>query len=187
TSPPTMQRCYIGCANSQPDTIRRTIIMADTDPISLGEQEREQMVRSKVTCPFLGPAVATHQLPVRGDARNPLASIEDIRALGNSGGGDLGDLLVLFAKGNHAFMRGPAGQLTAPVPAGLFSLELPGSQGSHPGHSGILQGDPSLPGSGRFSESDLQRLLRRAEDGVIKRSDVGRFIAENLIKDPNSK
>ena len=161
--------------------------MADTDPIPLSEQEREQMVRSKVTCPFLGSAVATHQLPVRGDASNPLASIEDIRALGNSGGGDLGDLLVLFAKGNHAFMRGPSGQLTQPVPAGLFSLELPGSQGSHPGHSGILQGDPSLPGSGRLSESDLQRLLSRAEGGFIKRSSVGAFIAENLVRDPAAK
>src|SRR4030095_16711625 len=187
TSPPTMQRCYIGCANSQPDTIRRTIIMADTDPISLGEQEREQMVRSKVTCPFLRPARATPQPPVRGDASNPLASIEDIRALGNSGGGDLGDLLVLFAKGNHAFMRGPSGQLTQPVPAGLFSLELPGSQGSHPGHSGILQGDPASPDSGRLNDGDLQRLLSRAEGGVIKRSSVSAFIAENLVKDPASK
>jgi hypothetical protein len=73
------------------------------------------------------------------------------------------------------------------VPAGLFSLELPGSQGSHPGHSGILQGDPASPDSGRFSEADLQRLLSRAEDGFIKRSSVGAFIAENLVRDPASK
>jgi hypothetical protein len=71
-----------------------------------------------------------------------LASIEDVRRLGNSGGGDLGDLLVRFASGNHAFMRGEDGKLNKKVPIGLFSLELPGSQGSHPGHSGILQGDP---------------------------------------------
>jgi hypothetical protein len=145
------------------------------------------MVRSKTTCPFLGPAVATQQLAVRGDADNPLASIEDIRALGNSGGGDLGDLLVLFAKGNHAFMRGPSGQLTVPVPAGLFSLELPGSQGSHPGHSGTLQGDPAVTGSGRLSEPDLQRLLSRGQNGFIKRSSVGAFIAENLMRDPAAK
>src|SRR4030095_533261 len=187
TSPPTMQRCYIGCANSQPDTIRRTIIMADTDPISLGEQEREQMVRSKVTCPFLRPARATPQPPVRGDASNPLASVEDIRALGNSGGGDLGDLLVFFAQGNHALMRGADGKLNAPVPANLFSLELPGSQGSHPGHSGMLQGNPEALDSGRFSQPDFDRLLSHAQDGVIKRSDVGRFIAENLLRDPRSK
>src|SRR5262249_14814177 len=69
----------------------------------------------------------------------------------------------------------------------LFSLELPGSQGSHPGHSGILQGDPETLDSGRVSEADFARLARRAKDGFIKRSDVGRFIAENLLKDPKSK
>ena len=43
---------------------------------------------------------------------------------------------------DHALMRGDDGKLSKKVPNGLFSLELPGSQGSHPGHSGILQGDP---------------------------------------------
>ena len=73
------------------------------------------------------------------------------------------------------------------MPIGLFSLELPGSQGSHPGHSGILQGDPEKLDSGRVSEADFDRLARRAKDRLIKRSDVGRFIAENLLKDPKSK
>jgi hypothetical protein len=41
-------------------------------------------------------------------------------------------------------MRGPSDGLTEAVPNGLFSLELPGSQGSHRGHSGILQGDPQM-------------------------------------------
>jgi len=126
-------------------------------------------------------------LAVRGEAGNPLASIEDVRELGNSGGGDLGEVLALFARGNHALMRGPAGRLDSKVPDGLFSLELPGSQGSHPGHSGILQGDPALPGSGRVSEADFARLARRAVNGLIARSEVGRFIAENLRRDPNSK
>lgn len=31
------------------------------------------------------------------------AGIEDVRRLGNEGDGDLGDLLVFFATGNHAF------------------------------------------------------------------------------------
>jgi len=65
----------------------------------------------------------------------PRASIEDVRLLGNSGGGDLGDLLVVLASGNHAFMWGDDGKLSERVPNGLFSLELPGSQGSR--HSGI--------------------------------------------------
>lgn len=146
-----------------------------------------EIVEKKVTCPFLGVAIATGQLSVRNEAINPLASIEDVRRLGNTGGGDLGDLLVMFATGNHAFMRGADGKLDREAPSGLFSLELPGSQGSHPGHSGILQGDPEKLGSGRLSQADFARLVSRAKDGLIKRSDVGRFIGENLFKDQKSK
>jgi hypothetical protein len=156
-------------------------------PVELSCDEKSQLVERKATCPFIGSAVAQGALAVRNDAKDPLASIEDVRRLGNSGGGDLGDLLVVFATGNHAFMRGNSGKLDKPVPSGLFSLEFPGSQGSHPGHSGILQGDPQIPGSGRLSETDFARLTSQAKDGWIKRSDVGRFIAENLIKDPKSK
>lgn len=155
--------------------------------VALSDNERASLVEKKVTCPFVGSLVAQGDLAVRNEAGNPLASIEDIRTLGNSGGGDLGDLLVFFAEGNHAFMRGAGGKLDAPAPANLFSLELPGSQGSHPGHSGMLQGDPAALDSGRFSQPDFDRLLSHAKDGVIKRSDVGRFIAENLVRDPKSK
>ena len=155
--------------------------------VELSGEEKNLLVESKATCPFIGAAVAEGELPVRNNAKDPLASIEDVRRLGNTGGGDLGDLLVLFAGGNHAFMRGDSGKLDESVPSDLFSLEFPGSQGSHPGHSGILQGDPEKPGSGRFSETDFERLISRAKDGWIKRSDVGRFMAENLLKDPKSK
>jgi hypothetical protein len=144
-------------------------------------------VEKKATCPFIGSAIAQGKLSVRNDANAPLASIEDVRKLGNSGDGDLGDLLVLFASGNHARMLGETGKLDKPVMSGLFSLEFPGSQGSHPGHSGILQGDPETLASGRLSETDFARLTSRAKNGLIKRSDVGRFIAENLLKDPRSK
>jgi hypothetical protein len=155
--------------------------------VELSGDEKALLVERKATCPFIGSAVAQGKLPVRNDAKDPLASIEDVRRLGNTGGGDLGDLLVLFASGNHAFMRGDSGKLDKSVPSGLFSLEFPGSQGSHPGHSGILQGDPEIPGSGRLSEADFARLTSRAKHGWINRSDVGRFIAENLLKDPKSK
>jgi hypothetical protein len=155
--------------------------------VTLTDDVRDALVRRKVTCPFLGSAVHQSFLAVRGDANNPLASIEDVRRLGNSGGGDLGDLLVMFASGNHAFMRGNDGKLSAKAPDGLFSLELPGSQGSHPGHSGILQGDPETLDSGRVSEADFARLANRAKGGFIKRSDFGGFIAENLLRDPKSK
>jgi hypothetical protein len=157
------------------------------EKLTLDDAAIGEMVRTKVTCPFLGSAVRQRLLAVRGAAGNPLASIDEVQQLGNSGGGDLGDLLVIFAEGNHAFMRGDAGKLDKQAPGGSFSLELPGSQGSHSGHSGILQGDPMVLGSGRVSQADFDRLAKRAKDGQIKRSDVGRFIAENLVRDPKSK
>jgi hypothetical protein len=153
----------------------------------LAGEEKALLVERKAACPFIGSALAQGQLAIRNDAKDPLASIEDVRRLGNAGGGDLGDLLALFASGNHAFMRGDSGKLDKSVPSGLFSLEFPGSRGSHPGHSGILQGDPEIPGSGRLSEADFARLTSRAKDGCISRSDAGRFIAENLLRDPKSK
>ncbi len=155
--------------------------------VELNGDEKALLVERKATCPFIGSAVSQGNLVIRNNAENPLASIEDVRRLGNTGGGDLGDLLALFASGNHAFMRGDSGNLDNSVPSGLFSLEFPGSQGSHPGHSGILQGDPKVLDSGRLSEADFARLTSRATDGWIKRSDVGRFIAENLLNDAKSK
>jgi len=62
--------------------------------LTLADDVRDDMVRRKVTCPFLGSAVHQTFLALRGNADNPLASIEDVRRLGNSGGGDLGDLLI---------------------------------------------------------------------------------------------
>ena len=131
---PTRPSVIVASARGNP--VDPNAALTPTDEVT------DHMVRTKITCPFLGSVVHQKFLAVRGDADNPLASIEDVRRLGNSGGGDIGDLLVRFASGNHAFMRGEDGKLNKKVPIGLFSLELPGSQGSHPGHSGILQGDP---------------------------------------------
>ena len=157
------------------------------DELPLSAVELTDVVERKATCPFIGTAVARGLLPVRNQPENPLASIQDVRRLGNTGGGDLGEVLVFFATGNHARMRGPSGRLDQKVPEGLFSLEFPGSQGSHPGHSGILQGDPAEMDSGRLSVPDFQRLAGLAVNGLIKRSDVGKFIAGNLHRDPKSK
>lgn len=168
--------------NEERDSAEAT---AATIPLNLTVVD--EIVQTKATCPFLGAAVKTGKLPIRDEPDNPLASIEDLRRLGNLGGGDLGELLAFFAAGNHAFMRGISGRLDQSVPQGMFSLELPGSQGSHPGHSGILQGDPETLESGRFSPADFARLLSLARDGFIKRSDVGRFIAGNLRRDPKAK
>ena len=158
------------------------------NPVELSDEERALIVEKKAACPFIGSAVAERLLPVLNDVNDPLARIEDVKRLGNAGDGStLGDVLELFAKGNHKSMRGLSGKLDEDVPDGLFSLDFPGSQGSHPGHSGILQDDPTVLDSGRLSEADFERLASRAKDGWIKRSDVGRFIAENLTHDPNSK
>jgi hypothetical protein len=155
--------------------------------VTLEGPETDRLVETLITCPFVGSAVAQGKLSIRNSASDPLASIEDVRKLGQSGGGDLGDLLVIFASGNHAFMRGDDSKLDKHVPSGLFSLEFPGSRGAHPGHSGILMGDPEAPGSGRLSLEDFARLTNRATEGVIKRSEVARFIAENLSRDGKAK
>jgi len=162
----------------------------DADPnriVHLTGEEKTRLVEEKVTCPFVGSAVAEGKLAVRNELKNPLACIDEVGRLGNTGDGDLGDLLVVFAAGNHARMNGGSGKLDTQTPNGLFSLEFPGSQGSHCGHSGILQGDPTTPGSGRFSQTEFTRLARCAKGGLVKRSDVGRFIAENLVRDPKAK
>ena len=109
-----------------------------------------------------------------------------MRVLGNSGGGDLGEVLAVFATGNHAFMRGPNCRLDQKTPDGLFSLDFPGSKGSHPGHSGILEGTPEKLDAGRFSPEDFQRLATLAVNGLIELSDVRRFIVGNLYRDPGS-
>jgi hypothetical protein len=155
--------------------------------VNLSNNEKALIVEKKATCPFIGAAVAQDELPVRNDSRNPLAAIEDVRELGNTGDGHLGEVLVLFANGNHSRMRDDSGGLNAQVEDGLFSLEFSGSQGSHPGHSGILQGDPKVLDSGRLEMNNFRRLIDRAKDGLLKRSEVGRFIAENVFRDPNSK
>jgi hypothetical protein len=155
--------------------------------VALKDSDKVELVETTIACPFVGSAVAEGKLALRNSADDPLASIEDVRDLVNAGGGDLGDLLALFAAGNHAFMRSASGRLVQPAPSGFFSLEFPGSQGAHPGHSGILMGDPGVARSGRLSLADFARLAGRATGGGVKRSDIGRFIAENLTRDPKAK
>jgi hypothetical protein len=91
--------------------------------VTISDEERRLLVERRATCPFIGSAIAQGKLDVRGNAGNPLAAIDDVRRLGNSGGGDLGDLLAFFASGNHALMLGDSGKLDTQVLAGTFSLE----------------------------------------------------------------
>jgi hypothetical protein len=70
----------------------------------------------------------------------------------------------------------------------MMSLDLAGSQGAHPGHSGILLGDPTEIDAGRFSAADFERLAKHADsDGYLSTNAVGEFVAENLAGDPDSK
>ncbi|PWT79667.1 MAG: hypothetical protein C5B57_13560 [Blastocatellia bacterium] len=174
-------------STDRPEHSERDPRRGGVDIIRLSETVRRDIVERKATCPFLGAAIATGVLAVRNDPARPLASIDDVIRLGNSGGGNLGEVLAIFAQGNHAFMPGPSGALDEPVPAGYFSLDLPGSQGSHPGHSAILQSDPTRVNSGRFSREHFDRLLSHATGGVLVRSHVAKFIANNVATDPNAR
>jgi hypothetical protein len=159
--------------------------MADPNAVvDLSADSKLELIGAKVTCPFVGSAVNEGVLPVRHDAANPLADIDELRALGNQEEGDLGEVFVFFATGSHTFMRDDSGQLTRPVPDGLFSLDFPESRGSHPGDSGILQRDTKNP---QFSRDDFDRLASRAQDGRLTRRAVGDFIAENVHRDPNAR
>ena len=160
-----------------------------TEPVKLSAADRSSIVVRKTTCPFAGTAVATAALQVLDSVKRPLAHVAEVMELGDRGGGDLGSkVLKVFALGNHVHMRGgDAPVLHAPVPQGTFSLDFPGSRGSHPGHSRILESDPVTLDSGRFAPDRFQALIDRAEDGHLKRSQVGAFIAADLVADPASK
>lgn len=154
---------------------------------ALGAEQKARLVATKTTCPFVGSVVAQGRLTVLNTEADPLASIAEVRALGNSGGGSLGYLLALFASTRQVRMQGETGALDRRAPPGMFSLELPGSLGAHYGDSGILIGDPRVPGSGRWSEADFARLAMHAEGGLLKRSAVAAFIAQNLSREPRAK
>jgi hypothetical protein len=182
----------------------------DAPPVvDLSDAERSSIVQKKATCPFVGTVVAMKKLLVLGSAVNPLALVTgtgSVADLGDTGGGNLGSaVLTIFARGNHHFMRGSSGKLDQTVPENTFSLDFPGSQGSHPGHSGILQGAPTRLDSGAFSAQNFKRLADPKRDNddqclptghaetapngslVVRRSEIGKFIAENLRADENSK
>jgi hypothetical protein len=141
------------------------------------------------TCPFVATAVATGRLQVLNTADCPLASVDEAVRLGDSGGGNLGTkIFPLFARGNHSrILNAPDGGKPL-APAGTFSLMFGGSQGAHPGHSGILLGDPEAIGQGRLDPAQFDRLASHADkNGRLSIDAVGDFIAENLKRDPKAK
>jgi hypothetical protein len=161
-----------------------------SEDLTRSEIQRRQlseMVERRVTCPFVGSAVLDGLLGTIGAPGCPVASIVELTALGNSGGGDLGLVLAFFARANHGYIPDPTGGAGQPLADDVFSLDFPGSQGSHPGHSGILETSPNIVASGRFDPNAYSRLIEHASPGAgVSRSAIGSFIADNLVRDPNS-
>ena len=153
-----------------------------TNPVPLSNEERFEIAERMATCPFVGAAVATGELEVLNTAGNPLARIEDIVRLGDMGGGDLGThVLKLFARGNHSRLVASKGNTDALVPTSTFSLRFGGSQGAHPGHSGILLGNPDEVAKGQFDPEAFGRLSELGDkNGRLSIDAIGDFIANNL-------
>jgi hypothetical protein len=130
---------------------------------------------------------------VGGTVDHPLGATSDAIALGNAGGGDLGLVLEFFAGINHNAVVGASGATSTPVLPHTFALWFPGSHGAHPGHSGILMGDPRDPRSGRFASDRLADLetnyTTQYPDGkrYISLDQIGAFIAKNVKADPKSR
>lgn len=161
--------------------------------LKLTATQRDTMVKKAATCPFMHTAVKSGQVRIRGSLDQPLGDTGDVVHLGNAGGGDLGKVLAFFAHTNHNRMVGPNGVTDTPVPDNTFGIWFPGSQGAHPGHSGILMGDPADVKSGAFSPDRLARLTSDYAtlypDGkrYISREQLGAFIADNVANDPDSR
>ena len=158
-------------------------------PLDLPPVNRAEIARRKATCPFIGPAVRSGALPIYGSVDRPMAKIDDVAALGDSGGGSLGSrVLAFFATGNHSCLPNAAGSFDASTPDGMFSLDFPGSRGAHPGDSRILLENPAELESGRFSEEEFRRLAAFAdEDGMLSVGAIGEFIAQNVARDPQAR
>lgn len=161
--------------------------------LQLSSAQRDTLVHKGATCPFMRTAVTDKRVRIRGTIDQPLGDTGDVIHLGNAGGGDLGKVLEFFAHINHNRLNGPGGPTDTPVPDSTFAIWFPGSKGAHPGHSGILMGDPGDPMSGRFSADRLTRLTRDYStlypDGkrYISRDQIGAFIADNVANDPTSR
>lgn len=155
------------------------------DNLLLTVEQRTGISRRKATCPFIGSAVISGELPVFGKMERPLAKVEDVVELGDSGGGDLGShVLRHFAVGNHSRLPDAAGVFNGLVPTGFFSLDFPGSRGAHSGDSGILIEDPTRFESGRLSAQAFARLAALADhEAMLSTKAVGQFIADNVKRD----
>jgi hypothetical protein len=162
--------------------------------LALGQADRDRIMVKGTTCPFTRAALKAKKFLVGGTVAQPLGRQSDIVALGDLGdGSDLGSVvLATFMSINHNALVGPGGATLKEVPAGTFSIWYPGSSGAHPGHSGILMGDPSNVASGGYNEAKLNDLVDNYSEliggkRVISMASIGRYIAKNVVNDPNSR
>lgn len=164
--------------------------------VQLTDDQRREVISKKATCPFVGTSIALKKIFVYGSVANPFAIIADkpgaIVAVGNRGGGDLGEGFRIVARANHH--KSPAQE---EAPSGMFSLDFPASIGAHAAHSFVLMGDPRKRDSGRLNAQNLGRLINTKAAGghaelapngrlVVRRSELGKFIARNVACDPEA-
>ncbi|MBL8607706.1 MAG: hypothetical protein JNL38_10315 [Myxococcales bacterium] len=185
-----------GCAETEPDDESADQDVTAKKPLALTDAERREVVTQKATCPFVSTAIAIKKVFVFGKKSDPYAIISgkpgDIASVANAGGGDLGLGFEVVARGNHH--KSPVTGKEAP--AGMFSLHFPGSLGAHPAHSFILMGDPKRTDSGRIDATNLGRLIEPKSRGgraesvggklVVRRSELGAFVADNVACDDAS-
>jgi hypothetical protein len=182
----------LGTQTAVPGAQAITSTQSGFQEIHFDAAQRQMLMTKAATCPFMRAAIQNGAVSVGNSLEDPTGKIDDVVKLGNAGGGDLGNVLKFFAEINHNRLNGPAG-LAGPTPAGSFGLWFPGSAGSHPGHSGILQSNPKDASSGGLSEAKLDNLTSNyatvTKDGksYIPIDQIGKFIAQNVANDPNSR
>jgi hypothetical protein len=140
-------------------------------------QEIAAIVQRKTVCPFLGAALTSRLLPIFSTLRSPYTLATSIRDLGNTGGGDLGDVMYNVAVVNfpnpevlddeldekarptsqeQRIHSGGYGRL------GYSTLSIAGSILAHRGHSGMLAAmNSSKINSGQYNAGAWTKLLAK--------------------------
>src|SRR5262245_35186416 len=111
-----------GCSGgSDGDDASGEAAISNGPQLDLTDAQRRNLVGKGTTCPFVGTALALKRLFVFGSPEEPFANIGEgpgnAAAIGNTGGGDLGEGFKIIARANHH--RSPTG---AEAPQGMFSL-----------------------------------------------------------------
>ena len=110
--------------------------MHEIERITPTDVQLREIARKKAACPFIGPAVRNGDLDVFGSTERPLAAVQEIADLGDSGGGDLGRrVLRLFATGNHRRVPDPVGRFEEPAPDGMIKSRSRRLAGRSPNRS----------------------------------------------------